>query len=70
MLAQKSMRTTVEIPEELLEEVMKLTGATTKSQAIKLVLEEKIAQIKRKRILTMKGTFDLDLDLDVLRDRK
>jgi Arc/MetJ family transcription regulator len=70
MLAQKSMRTTVEIPEELLEEVMKLTGATTKSQAIKLVLDEKIAQIKRKRILTMKGTFDLDLDLDVLRDRK
>lgn len=63
------MRTTIEIPEELLEEVMKLTGATTKSQAIKLVLEEKIAQIKRKRILTMKGSVDLDLNLDVLRDR-
>ncbi|MBA4302028.1 antitoxin of type II TA system, VapB [Algoriphagus alkaliphilus] len=63
------MRTTIEIPEELLEEVMKLTGATTKSQAIKLVLEEKIAQTKRKRIINMKGSIDLDLDLDVLRDR-
>ncbi|MDO8967925.1 MAG: type II toxin-antitoxin system VapB family antitoxin [Algoriphagus sp.] len=63
------MRTTIEIPEELLEEVMKLTGATTKSQAIKLVLEEKIAQTKRKRIIKMKGSIDLDLDLDVLRDR-
>lgn len=63
------MRITIEIPEELLEEVMKLTGATTKSQAIKLVLEEKIALAKRKRILTMKGSVDLDIDLDVLRDR-
>jgi Arc/MetJ family transcription regulator len=63
------MRTTIEIPEELLEEVMKLTGATTKSQAIKLVLEEKIALAKRKRILTMKGSIDLDIDLDVLRNR-
>lgn len=64
------MRITIEIPEELLEEVMKLTGATTKSQAIKLVLEEKIAQTKRKRILTLKGSIDLDLDIDVLRNRK
>jgi Arc/MetJ family transcription regulator len=63
------MRTTIEIPEGLLEEVMKLTGTTTKSQAIKLVLEEKIAQTKRKRIINMKGSIDLNLDLDVLRDR-
>lgn len=64
------MRTTIEIPEELLEEVMKLTGAMTKSQAIKLVLEEKIAQTKRKRMITMKGSIDLDLDLNGLRDIK
>lgn len=63
------MRITIEIPEELLQEVMKLTGATKKSQAIKMVLEEKIALAKRKRILTMKGSIDLDIDLDVLRDR-
>lgn len=64
------MRTTIDIPEELLKEVMKITGATTKSQAIKLALEEKIAITKRKRLITMKGSIDLDLDLDVLRDRK
>lgn len=64
------MRTTIEIPEELLKEVMKITGATTKSQAIKLALEEKIAITKRKRLIAMKGSIDLDLDFDVLRDRK
>lgn len=64
------MRTTIEIPEELVEEVMKITGATTKSQAVKLALEDKIAQFKRKRLISMKGTIDLDIDLDVLRDRK
>lgn len=64
------MRTTIEIPEELLKEVMKITGATTKSQAVKLALEEKIALTKRKRLITMKGSIDLDLDLDVLRERK
>jgi len=64
------MRTTIEIPEELLKEVMKITGATTKSQAVKLALEEKIAITKRKRLINMKGSIDLDLDLDILRDRK
>ncbi len=49
---------------------MKITGATTKSQAVKLALEEKIAITKRKRLINMKGSIDLDLDLDVLRDRK
>jgi len=64
------MRTTIDIPEELLKEVMKITGATTKSQAIKLALEEKIAITKRKRLITMKGSIDLDVDLDVLRNRQ
>lgn len=58
------MRTTIDIPEELLKEVMKIIGATPKSQAIKLALEEKIAITKRKRLITMKGS----IDLDVLRD--
>jgi Arc/MetJ family transcription regulator len=64
------MRTTLEIPEELIEEAMKLTGAKTKSQLITDALKEKIEKIKRQRLLTFKGKIDLDIDLDVLRDRK
>lgn len=64
------MRTTLEIPEELIDEAMKLTGAKTKSQLITDALKEKIEKIKRQRLLTFKGKIDLDIDLDVLRDRK
>ena len=63
------MRTTLDIPAELLDEIMELTGAATKNQAVREVLEEQIKLMKRKRLLTMKGTIDLDLDLDNLRDR-
>lgn len=63
------MRITIQIPQELLLEVMKITGAKTKSQAVKLALEETIARSKRKKLIKMNGTIDLDIDLDVSRDR-
>jgi len=63
------MRTTLDIPEELIEEAMELTGARTKSQLIREALEAQIAGIKRKRLITLKGTVDLGIDLDTLRAR-
>lgn len=64
------MRTTIDIPADLLDEVMKITGATTKSQAVKEALAEQIKRTKRQRLITRKGTIDLNVDLDSLRDRK
>ncbi|MCF1750697.1 type II toxin-antitoxin system VapB family antitoxin [Mariniradius sediminis] len=64
------MRTTIDIPKELIEEAMLLTGAKTKNQLIQDALEEKIKSIRRKQLITMKGTIDLGIDLDILRDRK
>jgi Arc/MetJ family transcription regulator len=63
------MRTTLDIPEKLVEEAMKVTGATTKSQLIKDALQAEIDRAKRKRLITKKGTVDLDIDLDILRNR-
>lgn len=63
------MRTTLDIPEKLIEEAMQLTGAKTKSQLIREALEAQIARIKRMRLLTLKGTLDLEIDLDTLRGR-
>jgi len=63
------MRTTIQIPQELLLEVMKITGAKTKSQAVKLALEDTVARAKRKKLITMQGTIDLNIDLDASRDR-
>jgi len=48
---------------------MELTGAKTKSQLIKEALEDQIARIKRKRLISYKGTIDLEIDLDKLRKR-
>lgn len=63
------MRTTIDIPEELITESMKLTGATTKSQTIREALEEQIQRAKRKRLITRKGSIDLNIDLNLLRNR-
>lgn len=63
------MRTTLDIPEKLIDEAMEVTGAKTKSQLIKDALQAQINQAKRKRLITRKGTIDLDIDLDTLRNR-
>lgn len=64
------MKITVDIPKELMDEAMELTAAQTKSQLIQEALVAQIARIKKRRLLTLKGTIDLDIDLDVLRDRR
>ncbi|MBO6535796.1 MAG: type II toxin-antitoxin system VapB family antitoxin [Balneolaceae bacterium] len=63
------MRTTIDIQQELLDEVMKLTGAKTKNQAVNEALKSQIQRAKRKRLLTRKGTIDLNIDLDKNRQR-
>jgi Arc/MetJ family transcription regulator len=63
------MRTTLDIPQDLIDEAMSLTGAKTKSQLIKEALEDKIKRIKRQRLLSFKGKIDLNIDLDELRKR-
>jgi len=64
------MRTTLDIPKELIDEAMKVTGAKTKSQLIKDALHAEINRVKRKRLISKKGTVDLDTDLDNLRNRR
>lgn len=64
------MRTTITIPEKLMEEAMELSNAKTKNQLVTKALKAYINSIKRKRLITLKGTFDFDIDLDSLRGRK
>ena len=64
------MRTTLDLPQDLIENVMKLTGAKTKSEAIITALQDLIDKQKRIKLLAYKGKFDLDLDLNALRKRK
>ncbi len=63
------MRTTLDIPKELIETVMKITGAKTKSDAVKKALEEIILKEERLKLLKFKGKVDLNIDLKSLRQR-
>jgi len=61
------MRTTVDLDEELVREVMDLLGVKTKRQAIRRSLEALVQQKKRERLRTKLGNLDLDLSLEELK---
>jgi Arc/MetJ family transcription regulator len=63
------MNTTVDLPDDLIEEAMQLTAIKTKSEVIILALQELIKKNKVAELRTYKGKIDLDINLDLLRDR-
>lgn len=64
------MRTTLDLPEDLVSKAMKAVGARTKTAAIVMGLEELIRQKSIRGLKKYKGKIDLDINLDVLRGRK
>lgn len=64
------MRTTLDIPEDLISEAMKATHIKTKTQVIITALEGLIRKSKIADLKKFKGKVDLDIDLDVIRDRQ
>jgi len=63
------MRTTLDLPEALLEEAMALTHIQTKTDVIKTALQNLIQKEKIRGLKNYFGKIDLDIDLDTLRDR-
>jgi metal-responsive CopG/Arc/MetJ family transcriptional regulator len=64
------MRTTLDLPEELLEEAMAITHITKKTELIKIAIQNLIQKEKIKDLKKYFGKVDLGIDLNVLRDRK
>ncbi len=64
------MRTTLDIPEELINEALKTTHITTKTKLIITALEGLIRKTKISDLKKFKGKVDLDIDLDVIRNRQ
>ncbi len=64
------MRTTLDLPEDLVEEAMKATNIKTKTKVIIAALEQLIRKSKIAGIKDYKGQVDLDIDLNELRGRK
>ncbi|HQL32255.1 MAG: hypothetical protein BWY39_00053 [Spirochaetes bacterium ADurb.Bin269] len=63
------MRTTLDLPETLIEEAMALTHIQTKTDLIKTALMNLIQKEKIKDIKKYYGKLDLEIDLNVLRNR-
>lgn len=64
------MRTTLDLPKDLLEEAMKATHLGTKTKVIITALEELIRKAKISELKAFKGKIDLDVDLNTIRGRK
>ena len=61
-----SMRTTLNIPDALISDLMVETGERNKTQLIKTALEEMLRTIRRKKLIAMSGRLELDLTRDEL----
>ncbi len=64
------MRTTLDLPEELLNEAMKVTRINTKTKVIITALEDLIRKTKISELKEFKGKVDLNIDLNSLRGRQ
>ncbi|MBT3258119.1 MAG: type II toxin-antitoxin system VapB family antitoxin [Deltaproteobacteria bacterium] len=64
------MRTTLDLPEDLIDEAMKATQINTKTRVIITALEDLIRKSKISGLKKYKGKMDLDIDMDAMRERK
>jgi hypothetical protein len=63
------MRTTLDLPEKLVDEALKLSKVKTKTAIITQALEDFIRKNHIQELKNYRGKFDLGMDLDSLRDR-
>jgi len=63
------MRTTLDLPEILLEEAMNTAKVKTKTSVIIMALEELVRKSKIAPIKKFKGKLNLEIDINKLRNR-
>jgi Arc/MetJ family transcription regulator len=64
------MRTTIDLPEPLVAEAMKVSHQRTKTAVIIAALEDFVRKSNIQGLKKFRGKVDLDIDLSSLRDRK
>jgi hypothetical protein len=64
------MRTTLDLPEDLVQEAMKVSCIDTKTQVIIIALQDLIRKSKISELKKFKGKIDMDIDLDAIRGRQ
>jgi Arc/MetJ family transcription regulator len=61
------MRTNIEIDDRLMREVLRLTGVTTKREAVDLALRELVARHRQLGVLKLRGRVHWEGDLEKTR---
>lgn len=64
------MRTTLDLPEPLVDKALKLSHQKTKTAVIITALEDFVRKNKLEGLKMFKGKVDLNINLSALRDRK
>ena len=64
------MRTTLDLPESLLNDALKLSHQRTKTSVIIAALEDFVRKNRIQGLKKFKGKINLDINLDIIRDRK
>lgn len=64
-----AMRTTLDLPEALVSEAMKVSRQRTKTGAIIMALEDLVRKGRLRELSRFKGKVDLDIDVPALRKR-
>lgn len=62
------MRTTINLKSEIIQEVMHLTGAKNKSQAINEALETYVQEKRMQKLLELRGKLNLEENWKALRE--
>ena len=63
------MRTTLDLPEDLMNKAMAVSHQRSKTATIITALEDLVRKSRLQELKTFRGKVDLDLDLDALRKR-
>ena len=64
------MRTTLDLPEPLIDEALKLSHQRTKTAVIITALEDFVRKNRIQGLKKFRGKVDLDIDLATLRERR
>ena len=63
------MRTTLIIPDDLMNDLVEETGEKSKTLLVRRSLEEMLQRIRRNNLKRLRGKLPLDIDLEALRNK-
>ena len=64
------MRATLNIPDDLIKRVQKLSGEKSKTRAITMAMEEYVRQKRTRELLALKGSVEMAFDWEAAEERE